>query len=66
MTKALSKQVDRMIDSALSQGFTVKEKKSGVMIFGTDGGMVMLHRTPSDPRGVKNAASRLRKIGVTV
>lgn len=55
-----------MIGAAIQQGFTVKEKKSGVMVMGGDGGMVMLHRTPSDSRGVKNAASRLRKIGVTV
>jgi hypothetical protein len=66
MSKALSKQVASMIEAAEAQGFTVKEKKSGVMVFGTDGGMVMLHRTPSDSRGVKNAASRLKKIGVTV
>jgi hypothetical protein len=66
MGKALSKQVDTMIDRAIEQGFSVKEKKSGVMVMGTDGGMVMLHRTPSDTRGVKNAASRLRKIGVAV
>lgn len=66
MSKGLSKQVDRMIGAAIEQGFAVKEKKAGVMIFGTDGGMVMLHRTPSDSRGVKNAASRLRKIGVAV
>ena len=63
--KTLAKQITGFISQAEAQGFPIREKKSGVMIFG-NGGAVMLHRTPSDARGVKNAQARLRAIGVAV
>lgn len=66
MGATLGRTIASFIDAAEDQGFRVKEKKSGVMIFGNGGGSVMLHRTPSDSRGVKNAQSRLRAIGVLV
>ena len=66
MAKGLSGVIQDFIDAAETQGFRVKDKKSGVMVFGDDGGAVMLHRTPSDSRGVKNAQARLRALGVTI
>lgn len=66
MAKGLSQQIAGFICAAEDQGFRVKEKRSGVMIFGHGGGAVMLHRTPSDTRGVRNAQARLRAIGVAV
>lgn len=66
MSKALQREVSRMIGAAEAQGFRTKVKKAGTMILGHDGGSVMLHHTPSDSRGVKNAQARLRAIGVAI
>lgn len=66
MANALARQVEQMIQAATDQGFRVKDKKAGVMVMGDGAGSVMLHRTPSDTRGVNNARSRLRRIGVAI
>ena len=65
MANSLTKTVQHMLSLAEDQGFRIKEKKSGYMVLG-DSGQVMLHRTLSDQRGVKNARARLRGIGVAV
>lgn len=66
MADTLGRQVQAMIQAATDQGFRVKEKKAGFMVMGDGAGSVMLHRTPSDTRGVNNARSRLRRIGVNL
>lgn len=65
MANTLAREVRAMVASAEAQGYRTREKKSGTMILGNSGA-VMIHHTPSDPRGVKNAAARLRAIGVVL
>lgn len=53
-----------LIREAEKQGFTVKEKKNGWMVLTPNGqGAVMIPRTPSDHRAMKNAVARLRRYG---
>lgn len=66
MARTLTKEVRKLVSLSEDQGFRIKQKKSGVMIYGKDGGAVLLHMTPSDCRAVKNARARLRNIGVTL
>lgn len=67
MANSLSRQIKGFIKAAEAQGFRTKETRKGVMIYGKDGQTsVLLHLTPSDTRGVKNAAAMLRKIGVEI
>lgn len=65
MANALAKEIRAYVRAAEAQGFRTRDKKSGTMILGS-GGAVMVHHTPSDARGVKNAAARLRAIGVVL
>jgi hypothetical protein len=52
------------VRKAKAQGFVVKEKKNGWMVTTPNGqGSVMLHKTPSDHRAVKNDLARLRRYG---
>lgn len=67
MADSLSRQIKTFIRAADEQGFRTRETKKGVMIYAKNGeGAVLLHLTPSDKRGVKNARARLRGIGVSL
>jgi hypothetical protein len=66
MANSLSRQIRGFIKAAEEQGFRVKDTRKGVFVYpknSTDA-PVLLHLTPSDGRGVKNARARLRSIGV--
>jgi hypothetical protein len=64
---ALDKEVRKIIREAQRQGFRVKPTKKGWMIYGRrkDQGCVVLHRTPSDRRGLQNSITDLRRLGFT-
>jgi hypothetical protein len=62
----LATQVEQLLKAAQAQGFATRPKRKGTMVLGQDGGSVMLHHTPSDWRGVRNARAALRKIGVSL
>jgi hypothetical protein len=62
--KSAQKEVEAIVREAERQGFGVKDKKKGWMITTPNGqGAVMLHKTPSDHRGLKNEIARLRRYG---
>lgn len=62
------KDVHALVHAAQSQGFNVQITRKGYRVFAKSltGGSVVIHRTPSDWRAVKNARSELRKIGVKI
>jgi hypothetical protein len=63
-SKTLSKEARAIVREAEAQGFTVKEKKKGWMLLTPNGqGAVMIHKTPSDHRALKNELARLRRYG---
>ena len=63
-SKTLSKEARAIVREAEAQGFTVKEKKNGWMLLTPNGqGAVMIHKTPSDHRALKNELARLRRYG---
>lgn len=68
MANSLSRQIRQMVEAAEQQGFRVKETRKGWLVYPADTGVsgVLMHKTPSDPRGVKNARAMLRRIGVDV
>ena len=58
------KEVKEMVAAAREQGWEVKEKKMGWALYDPSGEhMEMLHKTPSDPRGLRHSASRMRRYG---
>jgi hypothetical protein len=62
--KSAQKEVEAIVREAKKQGFMVKEKKMGWMIQTPNGqGSVMLHKTPSDHRAIRNDLARLRRYG---
>lgn len=53
-----------LVKEAEAQGFIVQKKKKGWMVLTSNGqGSVMVHKTLSDHRGLKNAIARLRRYG---
>jgi hypothetical protein len=55
---------EALVAEARRQGFTIVDKKKGWMILTPNGqGSVMVHKTLSDHRGLKNAIARLRRYG---
>jgi hypothetical protein len=55
---------EALVREAEAQGFTIKAKKKGWMVLTPNGkGSVMVHKTLSDHRGLKNAIARLRRYG---
>lgn len=63
------KEVKELIAQVQSwQGWRVEEKAKGWMIYPPDKTLspVMVHRTPSDHRWLKNTMSELRKRGAPV
>ncbi len=64
-----SKEVKQLIERVLTwQGWRVEEKSMGWMIYPPDKSLsgVMVHKTPSDHRWLKNVTSELRKRGAPV
>lgn len=62
--KGLGKDAKKLVKEAEKQGFVAKEKKNGWMLTVPNGqGSVMIHKTPSDHRALKNAVARLRRYG---
>lgn len=52
----MRKEMRDLVQSAIDQGFTVIQKKNGVMLRSPGGrGTYMIHGTPSDHRARKNA-----------
>jgi hypothetical protein len=63
-SKSLKQEAEKLVRLAEKQGFKVKEKKSGWMVLTPNGqGAVMIHKTPSDHRALKNELARLRRYG---
>jgi hypothetical protein len=63
-SKTLTREARALVQEAEAQGFTVKEKKNGWMLLTPNGqGAVMIHKTPSDHRALKNELARLRRYG---
>jgi len=53
-----------LVKEAKAQGFQIEEKKKGWMVMTPNGkGSVMVHKTLSDHRGLKNAIARLKRYG---
>jgi hypothetical protein len=64
MGTSLKKEARTLVREAEEQGFTVKEKKNGWMLLTPNGqGAVMIHKTPTDHRALKNELARLRRYG---
>jgi hypothetical protein len=63
-SKSLKKEAEALVREAEAQGFMVKDKKMGWMLLTPNGkGSVMIHKTPSDHRALKNARARLQRYG---
>jgi hypothetical protein len=63
----LRKQVEEMVSAAEAQGFRVLDRGANYMVLAkAETGLVVLHKTPSDIRGIRNARAQLRAIGVQV
>ena len=61
---SLKKDVKEIVRAADKQGWKVKTKRKGYMLYDPSGRhMEMLHKTPSDPRGLRNAVARMRRYG---
>lgn len=58
------KEVKEIVKAAEKQGWRVAEKKKGYALYDPSGEhMEMLHKTPSDHRGLRNSVARMRKHG---
>jgi hypothetical protein len=61
---SVRKEVQRVVDEALAQGWEADDRGSKVVLFAPDGrSMVTLHWTPSDHRWRQNAYRDLRRGG---
>lgn len=61
----LRRRATALVKECEAQGYRVKRTRAGWRVLSKDGqGSVVVHQTPSEYRGVRNAASELRKIGV--
>lgn len=59
-----AKDLRKLLKKAEAQGFTVKEKKKGVLVLGPDGTFTQtIHFTNSDHRALANIVAQLRKGG---
>lgn len=60
----VQKEVWELVKAAKKQGWRVKETKSGYFLFDPSGQhKELLHKTPSDPRGLRDSLSRMRRFG---
>jgi hypothetical protein len=58
------KEVLEVVAEARKQGWGVKEKKKGWALLDPSGDhLEILHKTPSDPKGLRHSVSRMRKYG---
>ena len=58
------KEVRELVKAAKKQGWRVKETKKGYLLFDSSGRhKELLHKTPSDPRGLRDSLSRMRRFG---
>lgn len=54
----------KVIEAAIEQGWRSETTRDGLQLFAPGRvGIVTIHGTPSDPRAIKNAISRLRRHG---
>jgi hypothetical protein len=66
----MNKEVEQLLRLALSQGFILKKggRKQGVSnhykLISPTGNLVIMPKTPSDPRAIKNIESILRRYGL--
>ncbi|MEQ1701739.1 MAG: hypothetical protein ABMA25_16645 [Ilumatobacteraceae bacterium] len=62
-----NKELNEMIDTVIAQGWTVRERNH-LTLYPADKTQrpVIVPRTPSDHRGIKNARSEIRRSGGTV
>ena len=59
-----NKETRELVRRVEKQGWRVEQRKDGWMCYSPDGKtMVLIHRTPSDRRGLQNTIARLRKGG---
>jgi hypothetical protein len=60
---SLQREVRDLVKAAKKQGWRVKEKK-GYLLFDPSGHhKELLHKTPSEPRGLSDSLSRMRRFG---
>lgn len=58
------KEAKEIVRAALKQGWRVVDKKKGWALYDPSGKhMEMLHKTPSDHRGLANSVARMRRYG---
>jgi hypothetical protein len=58
------KEVREVVRAAQRQGWRVVEKKKGWALYDPSGEhMEMLHKTPSDRRGLMNSVARMKRYG---
>jgi hypothetical protein len=56
------KQVKQLLDSADEQNWTVRETKNGYQLLAPNGtDIVLIHRTQSDHRWLRNTVARMRR-----
>lgn len=58
------KEVRELVKAAKRQGWRVKQTKEGYLLLDPSGRhKELLHQTPSDPRGLRDSLSRMRRFG---
>lgn len=58
------KEVRELVKAAKKQGWRVKQTKKGYLLLDPSGQhKEQVHMTPSDPRGLCNSLSRMRRFG---
>jgi hypothetical protein len=58
------KEVRELVKAAKQQGWRVKQTKKGYLLLDPSGQhKEQVHMTPSDPRGLCNSLSRMRRFG---
>lgn len=61
---SLQKEVKELVRAAKRQRWRVKETKKGYLLFDPSGRhKELLHKTPSEPRGLRDSLSRMRRFG---
>lgn len=61
---SLQKEVRDLVKAAKKQGWRAKETKKGYLLLDPSGQhKELLHKTPSEPRGLRDSLSRMRRFG---
>jgi hypothetical protein len=64
MSASYKQAIKKLLTMAEEQGWRVKDKKGGWMLFAPDRiGKVMVHKTASDHHALGNLLSEMRKLG---